>query len=424
MNTKVKGNRLSSLFRKEAMDAQSQRLTGTISLAQPLSIKITVGIIVIMVAAVLLYLLTSNYTRKETIRGYLKPAKGLTKVYANRQGTIDKIYVKAGDKVAKGQPIIRIKSQQSLPSGKELSQQLIDELTNQLNLLKDELNQYSTLEIQELTRLEQRLASLQKTKRSQLKQQQLLTEKLSLSNQQQIQYSKLYQKGYLSVLEHQKQQERQLVVKQEKQTLEQQLLQQHEQQNALLFEQQNIPQQYHLKRRVILQRQSEIKRQLSQAKNNFSYVINASHSGTISTLLVHEGEHLAQTRPLLTLLPENTLLIAELLLPSRSAGFVKKGNESRLRFDAFPHQRFGFVNSKISHVDQSLISQGEVNLPIDVVEPVYRLQAQLQQQDIAGYGQKFPLKSGMLFEADIILESRSLMQWLLDPIYSLNGRLN
>jgi membrane fusion protein len=40
------------------------------------------------------------------------------------------------------------------------------------------------------------------------------------------------------------------------------------------------------------------------------------------------------------------------------------------------------------------------------------------------FGKAFNLKSGMLFEADIMLEQRTLIEWLLEPIYSLRGRVS
>ena len=57
-------------------------------------------------------------------------------------------------------------------------------------------------------------------------------------------------------------------------------------------------------------------------------------------------------------------------------------------------------------------------------EPVYRIQAKLDKQFIEGYGKEFNLKSGMLFNADIMLDKRSLIDWMLDPILSVKGRLN
>ena len=52
-----------------------------------------------------------------------------------------------------------------------------------------------------------------------------------------------------------------------------------------------------------------------------------------------------------------------------------------------------------------------MQLPIVLQEPVYRLRAKLTKQQVQAYGQAFELKSGMLFEADIMLEQRTLIEW-------------
>jgi membrane fusion protein len=70
-----------------------------------------------------------------------------------------------------------------------------------------------------------------------------------------------------------------------------------------------------------------------------------------------------------------------------------------------------------------LLLDGEAIVPVVLSEPVYRVRTQLTAQDMMAYGDAFPLKSGMLLEADIVLDSRSLLDWLLDPIYSLQGRV-
>ena len=62
-------------------------------------------------------------------------------------------------------------------------------------------------------------------------------------------------------------------------------------------------------------------------------------------------------------------------------------------------------------------------MPAALQEPVYRVQVALGQQAIRAYGTTVPLQSGMLLSADIVLEQRSLISWLLEPILSLKGRL-
>jgi membrane fusion protein len=174
--------------------------------------------------------------------------------------------------------------------------------------------------------------------------------------------------------------------------------------------------------------QVDVQRQIAQVANKYKYTVTASNNRIVTGIQVVEGETLstskAQTKPLLHILPENSVLIAELLLPTRSAGFVQVGNNTRLRFDAFPYQRFGFIESEIVQIDQTLTISNEIQLPITLQEPVYRLRAKLSQQKMNAFGKAFELKSGMLFEADIMLEQRTLIEWLLEPIYSLNGRVS
>jgi len=55
-------------------------------------------------------------------------------------------------------------------------------------------------------------------------------------------------------------------------------------------------------------------------------------------------------------------------------------------------------------------------------EPVYRIAVRLDRQTIVTYGDEHPLRSGMVFEADIIQDRRRLIEWLLEPVYGLAGR--
>ena len=415
---------MSQLFRKEAVAAQSQRLVGAISLAQPLSIKITASIIVAVVITTIIFLFSAEYARKETVQGFLRPDKGLIKSYSNRNGTIEKILVSEGELVTQGTPLIRIISQRSMNNGEELSEKLISELELQIKLLVDEEQQIVQLEQLELTRIAQKQVSLSKTRKVIIAQQQILKEKLSLLNKQNVQFAELSEQGHIPLLDYQQQQERHINVRQEVESLSRTLITQQDELSQLKFDQQNIPQQYLAKSRELKRRKSELSRQLSETKNNYSYVISATHAGMITSIQVVEGETLNSIRPLLTIFPEGAQLVAELLLPTRSAGFIEEGDIARLRFDAFPHQRFGFLASEINRIDKTLITQSDVDFPVPMNEPVYRLQAKLSAQYIQGYGKEFNLKSGMLFNADIMLDKRTLIDWLLEPIYSLNGRLN
>lgn len=129
---------MSSLFRQQAVEAQKQKLHGDVSLAQPMSIYAVTSILLCIILAIVLFLSFSHYSRKETVRGYLVPDKGLIKTYANRNGNIDVLHVSEGDFVKKGSPLVTIVLRRSMLSGEELSESLIDELKLQTVLLQTE----------------------------------------------------------------------------------------------------------------------------------------------------------------------------------------------------------------------------------------------------------------------------------------------
>ncbi|SEL48254.1 membrane fusion protein [Colwellia chukchiensis] len=417
-----------SLFRKEAISHQSERLTGAITLAQPLSLKLTVLMLVAVAIAIITFLFSAEYSRKATVRGFLMPNKGVIKSFANQGGTIEKLWVREGDKVVKGQSLATIIVQQNNSKGVDLSTQLTEQLNAQENLLRDEIAQHQALKTQELLNLQTQKRASDNEKNALESQLTVAAEKLKLLKEQQLDFNQLNKNGFLSNLEKERQQQALLEAKQEKQNIARLLLQHQNQLNQIIFNLTNIPQQYALRINNLKRQQADIQRQLAQVASNYQYTITASNSGFITGIQVVEGETLsqskAQAKPLLHIIPENSELVAELLLPTRSAGFVEIGNNTRLRFDAFPYQRFGFINSEIVRIDQTLIMPNEIQLPISLQEPVYRLRAKLTQQQMQAFGKAFDLKSGMLFEADIMLEQRTLIEWLLEPIYSLRGRVS
>ncbi|ABZ76558.1 toxin secretion, membrane fusion protein [Shewanella halifaxensis HAW-EB4] len=414
---------MSGLFRQQAVEAQKQKLHGDVSLAQPISIYVSATVLLVIIVAIVFFLSLSHYARKETVRGYLVPDKGLIKTYANRSGNIDVLHVSEGDIIKKGSPLATIVLSRSMLSGEELSESLIDELKLQLTLLTTEQKVNQSLLAKETQRLKNSITDNKQALNVSVNLEALLTEKLALQVKQQTQHQKLFDDGYLSTLDYQSQQQKLIAVRQEIENLKSNQVQIRSQLNDALSELDILPSQFVLKDGDIERRRSELKRQIDETENSYRFVIRAAEAGTVASIQIVEGEFIATNRPLMSLIPQGALLVAELLLPTRSAGFVKSGDEARLRFDAIPYQRFGFLESRVSRIDKALLLDGEAKVPVALSEPVYRIRTQLSKQDMLAYSDSFPLKSGMLLEADIVLDRRSLLDWLLDPIYSLQGRV-
>jgi membrane fusion protein len=164
-----------------------------------------------------------------------------------------------------------------------------------------------------------------------------------------------------------------------------------------------------------------INQQVSQTDAQRGLDVRSNRAGKITNLLVKPGMMTQSTRPLMTILPEGAILEAVLFVPTRAYGFVRSGQETRIRYQAFPYQRFGIYSGEIVEVSQSVVLPNETSLPVVFQEPVYKVVVKLEHQGAAAYGATVPLQSGMLLEADIMVDKRTLFEWLFEPIYSIKG---
>ena len=60
---------------------------------------------------------------------------------------------------------------------------------------------------------------------------------------------------------------------------------------------------------------------------------------------------------------------------------------------------------------------------MSIKEPSYRIVVRLARQDVDAFGQSVPLQPDMTVKADIVLEERSILEWLLEPLFSARGRM-
>lgn len=56
-------------------------------------------------------------------------------------------------------------------------------------------------------------------------------------------------------------------------------------------------------------------------------------------------------------------------------------------------------------------------------EPVYRVLVSLNSQSVLAYGVAEPLRPGMIVDADIMGEKRRIYEWILEPAYSVTGKI-
>ncbi|WP_323117958.1 HlyD family efflux transporter periplasmic adaptor subunit [Burkholderia alba] len=118
-------------------------------------------------------------------------------------------------------------------------------------------------------------------------------------------------------------------------------------------------------------------------------------------------------------------LIAELYIPSSKAGFAKPGQEVKLAYGSYPVEKFGTYRGTLLSVSPVAFSAKELNLPAESGTPqtYFKSWVALSERTPSFEGKPLGLKAGMTLKADIVLEKRSLLEWLFEPLYRIRQRM-
>ncbi len=414
---------MSKLFRKEAIDNNRQRMFGDVILIQPISFWLFTIAILIIVLIITLFLVYGSFARRETVQGFLVPDKGVAKIYSTYGGIVESKNVIDGQIVKKGDALIEITTSKGLYDDLSVNQQLINTIINSKQQLRNRISDESLVFDSELKSLHLSLININKEINQLEEQLAVQKEQLNLAKVQQDKYLEFKQKNLIVDAELIQKKNSYLTAKSNLDSLQRQSISKNSEKNNILKQIEQLP----LKKKNTMQglqsNLTQLNERLIELEGNESYAVKAPIDGRVTSIQVHPGQSVSQQKSLLTIIPVDTVLYAELFLPSRAIGFINEGQKVLFRYDAFPYQRFGLYEGLVLQVAQAVITSEEAGIPLPTNEPVYRVKVSLNSQFVDAYGKNLALQSGMSLSADIILEERSLGEWLFAPIYSLRGKL-
>ncbi len=167
----------------------------------------------------------------------------------------------------------------------------------------------------------------------------------------------------------------------------------------------------------------DLEQNIIELNSRESYSIKSTINGKVTSIQSKTGQMVTSKHPLLAILPDDAKYQAELFIPSRAIGFIESGKQVMIRYDAFPYQQFGLYQGSISDISGSIFLPGELPVPVILEEPVYRVKVILKSQFVTAFSKQLTLQSGMLLDADIILEKRTFVEWLFEPLFSLKSNI-
>ncbi len=148
---------------------------------------------------------------------------------------------------------------------------------------------------------------------------------------------------------------------------------------------------------------------LKAAKTKLEYTfIYAPVGGVVTDLKVHNiGEVTKPGETFAEIMPNGASLVLSAFLPNQEAGFVKEGMTVRMKFNAFPYQRYGTVSGKVLFIAPDAIVDEQLGSG-------YRIEVALNQSTIGGKTNL--LKAGQTATAEVVTRQRRIIDILLEPL--------
>jgi membrane fusion protein len=149
--------------------------------------------------------------------------------------------------------------------------------------------------------------------------------------------------------------------------------------------------------------------------------ISAPKAGVVTYSGLVPGRSLAPDDVVLVISTgEKGALRAALRIPSRRRGFVREGQIVRLKFDAFPYAKFGSYPARIDSISRTTVRSAMS--PASASEPRcsegdYMAWATLSGDTFNFERQRFDILPGMVATASIVIERRTIAEWVLAPLF-------
>lgn len=408
------------------LDAKRTSWLGGVSLAQPMRLWWMTAMATTAAVVVALFLTFGTYTRRSSVVGHLVPAQGLAAVLAPATGVVSRVDVAEGGRVVEAQALAVVTVPRATLAGGSTQLALQQRLESRRVGLASAQRAQQQLQVARGAGLAAQLAVAQRELAQVAAEIGTRQQQVRIARETLGRLRRLGEQQYVGQLQIKQQASAVLAHTGDVQSLQRQAIgtrrsiAQLQQALAELPGQQLAAEAIHARDLALLE-QEQVE---TQARGALAVV--APLGGVVSALLVKPGQAVQAGQPLLSLLPGDGRLEAELLVPSRAVGFIEPGDSVLLRYHAFPYQKFGHHRGEVARISRSALSAGDLGARVGDAgagEPLYRVTVALARQDVMAFGNRESLKPGMLLDADILGERRRLVEWIFEPLYSLTGKV-
>lgn len=361
-----------------------------------------------------------SYARHETINGTVEPVAGTADVRAPRDGIISSVLVEEGQWVAAGQPLMQLSLETTTKDAGAVGEAI--GMANEREVRAIEGQRRASLELtnQQRDDIRVRRAGLDEQIDDLQKSEDLAKRKFSIAQSTMQRAEKAHEQGFISDLRMSQLETDSIQSEQELNSVHRQLAAARLQYRQLDGEERIILATQQRDSESIVQSEAKLSVQSVTNRANQTIVLTAPVAGRVSNMNAKAGQSVSAGDSVISVLPAGDELEAVLLAPSSAVGFMRSGDRVKLMYDAFPYANFGMADGRVVSVGSSPVSARPTSAEPTAV--LYRVKVRLDRQTVTAFGREWPLSAGMKAQAVVVLEERSAIQWLFEPVLALRAR--
>jgi hemolysin D len=131
------------------------------------------------------------------------------------------------------------------------------------------------------------------------------------------------------------------------------------------------------------------------------------------------GSVVREAEPVVTLVPINVPLEAEVSINTRDIGRVAVGKEARVKLDAYPFQKYGTASGEVRTISQDTFLTGQqeqTETPSQPAAPFFKARILLADTRLNAAGMPVRLLPGMTVSTEIKVGNRTVISYFLYPL--------
>lgn len=408
-----------TLFRTIHPDRQA--IPGLLDLRSP-TLAILTAFLAGSVVLAAVFIGVMPYARRQPAIGFVVPDAGTVRVMAPQSGTLRQVFVTDGMLVDAGTPLFSLGYGRSLEDGASLQANLSLALDRQEALLKEQIAADALRLDHEQAGLDSRLEGLEAERTGLRDQAALLDQRVRVANEQFQSGDNLRQRSVITDTDLRAREDAWLARRQELATVDQRLNSITHEKRQIEFQRAQSPADSRDRIARLDGAVAALRQQKAEAEANDGAIVRAPVAGRVSALQAAVGQQIDAAKPVLSLVPANVSMHAELFVPPQAIGSVEPGQRVRLTYDAFPFQRFGAQGGVIDHMSQTMLAPDDVAGPVRPPGPAYLVTVRLDTQRVMDGERAQMLRADMTLQAEIVLERRTVLDWMLGPLMEMVAR--